>query len=199
MPVLPQNRFKRLYSNLFTESKPKVHSSYFGFKIPNSIKFQKFHGICKVSNCLSETRGNNMAFVDIQDAHLHVPTYPPHRHFLSVRLGDNHFQFIALHFCLSSSPRVLTKLITPLLALRTQGIQIAGYLDDPFLKHCSPLRLSDYVHRTIEMLLAFCWVININICPPAFAFSWIRSWTLLKQRSFSQKRKLFLEVHMFKN
>lgn len=49
------------------------------FEIPQQIPSNSkvLHGILKVSNCLPK---KYLPFVDIQD--LHIPIYPPHKHFL---------------------------------------------------------------------------------------------------------------------
>lgn len=79
-------------------------------------------------------QGEYLASVDIQDAYLHSLIYPPHQGFLCFAVGDNRFQYFTLHFCLSSAPRVFTKILACLLAfLRTQSFQFTGNLEDLLL------------------------------------------------------------------
>lgn len=68
----------------------------------------------------------------------------------------------ALPLVLSSAPREFTKVLAPILALlRTQGIKVTWYVDD-LLKDSSPFQLSANVHRTIQILQAFRWVIGFQ-------------------------------------
>lgn len=79
-----------------------------------------------------------LASVDIHDAYLHVPIYPP-QHFLCFAVIDKHFCFVMLLFKLSSASRVFTKMFAaPLILLRIWNIQVIGYLDDLLLRDSSP-------------------------------------------------------------
>nr|XP_056700805.1 zinc finger protein with KRAB and SCAN domains 7-like [Euleptes europaea] len=50
-----------------------------------------------------------MAAVDLKEAYLHIPIHPLHRRFLCFAYAQEHFQFKALPFGLSSVPRVFSK------------------------------------------------------------------------------------------
>lgn len=85
-------------------------SAYPGSKIHKQISSNPriSYGIYKVS-FLSLRWGEYLAFVDIQDAYLHIQIYHPPQHFLCFAVGDKHLHFIALEFGLSSACRVFTK------------------------------------------------------------------------------------------
>lgn len=68
----------------------------------------------QVQDSIQNSEGEeHIAYVDIQDAYMHVPIYPPHQRFLLVAVAENHFQFVALLFCLSSAPRMFIKVLAP--------------------------------------------------------------------------------------
>lgn len=97
--VLLKDRFKRVYSNLFTVPKPNR-----GFHLIPGLKSlnKEFFMESAVSVIASLTQEKYLASVDIQDAHLHIPIYRT-----------------------AMWPRIFTKVLAPLLALlRTWGIQV---------------------------------------------------------------------------
>lgn len=53
--------------------------------------------------------GHFLAPVDIQDAYLNFPIFSPHRCYLYLAVGNQHYQFVALSFGLSTALKVLTK------------------------------------------------------------------------------------------
>lgn len=72
-----------------------------------------------------------MATIDLQDTYFRISIHPAFRNYLRFTVGDAHFQYAALPFDLSSSPRVFTKcMIVTATYLRLQGIQIFQYIDD---------------------------------------------------------------------
>ena len=56
-------------------------------------------------------KGDFLAKVDLTDAFLTVPIFRGHSKYLRFRWGRNTFEFTCLPFGLSSSPRVLTKVL----------------------------------------------------------------------------------------
>ncbi|KAI2655731.1 hypothetical protein H4Q32_024335 [Labeo rohita] len=69
--------------------------------------------------------------IDLKDAHFHVSMLPRHRPFLRFALEGRAYQYKVLHFDLSQSPRVFTKVVEAALApLREVGIRILNYFDD---------------------------------------------------------------------
>ncbi len=71
------------------------------------------------------------AAIDLKDAYFHVPILPRHRPFLRFAFEGRAYQYKALPFGLSLSPRVFTKVVeAALVPLREAGIHILNYLDD---------------------------------------------------------------------
>lgn len=72
-----------------------------------------------------------MATLDLQDAYFHITIIPSHRKFLIFTVWDNHFQFKALPFGISSTPRVFTKTMVVVISnLGSQGVHIYPYFDN---------------------------------------------------------------------
>ncbi len=71
------------------------------------------------------------AAIDLKDAYFHVSILPQHRPFLRFAFEGRAYQYKALPFGLSLSPRVFTKVVeAALVPLREAGIRILNYLDD---------------------------------------------------------------------
>ena len=71
------------------------------------------------------------ASLDLKDAYLHIPIRRDHWKFLRFQYRDTQYEFTALPFGLSTSPRVFTRVVKVVgAALRTQGVMIFMYLDD---------------------------------------------------------------------
>ena len=71
------------------------------------------------------------ASIDLKDAYLHVPIRPDHWKFLRFLYQNIMYEFMALPFGLSTSPRVFTRVVKALgAALRRQGVMLFMYLDD---------------------------------------------------------------------
>ncbi len=71
------------------------------------------------------------AAIDLKDAYFHVSILPRHRSFLRFAFEGRAYQYKALPFGLSLSPRVFTKVVeAALVPLREAGICILNYLDD---------------------------------------------------------------------
>lgn len=103
-----------------------------------------------------------LASIDIRDAYLHFPIAKSHQHFLRFSVGLVHFQFVSLTFGLSTTHRVFTKVLAPLMALLcARWIIVIPYFDDllvmkaPSRADC-PLSLS----ISLDALTRFSWVVN---------------------------------------
>ena len=69
--------------------------------------------------------------IDLKDAYLHVPIHPRDFEYLRFFYNGRLFEFTALPFGLSTSPRVFTRIAKTVAAfLRRNGVQIYQYLDD---------------------------------------------------------------------
>ena len=72
-----------------------------------------------------------MIKLDLKDAYLLIPIFPPHQRYLSFTWNHQVFKFTCLPFGLSSAPRTFTKVMRPVVAhLRSLGIRLVVYLDD---------------------------------------------------------------------
>lgn len=157
-----------------------------------SFKFQSFTWNLQ-SLYLPLRWGEYMASVDFQDAHLHVPIYPPHQHFLRFTLVDNHFQVVALPCCLSFATSVLKgpstsafpapELGTSKSRLSSEGLgSLAALLKCQDNLDASGLWWGKQCQQFLLSSLSFVWN------------TWAWSWT-----HPNQKRKFSLQVYMVEN
>ncbi|XP_063790602.1 uncharacterized protein LOC134945328 [Pseudophryne corroboree] len=106
--------------------------------------------------------GDFMVSLDIKDAYLHVPIYPPHQAYLRFVVHDCHYQFQTLPFGLSTAPRIFTKVMAEMMVLlRKQGVTVIPYLDDLLIKARSREQLLISVARSREVLQQHGWILNI--------------------------------------
>ena len=91
--------------------------------------------------------------MDLKDAFLHIPIHESFRKFLRFQWLESLFEWQVLPFGLKCSPRVLTKVLKPIVAfLRvTWGILIAIYMDDILIQGSSPSLV--YIHAQVAALL----------------------------------------------
>src|SRR4029434_2079206 len=69
--------------------------------------------------------------IDLKDAYFHIPIHHRHRKYLRFAFGGIAYQFNALPFGLSLTPRVFTKCVEAAIApLRLRGLRVYNYLDD---------------------------------------------------------------------
>ena len=74
---------------------------------------------------LAVERGEWLASIDLQDAYFHVSIRPAHRKYLRFYLAGQAYQYRVLPFGLSTSPRIFTKVLQPVIAsIRRQAIHI---------------------------------------------------------------------------
>lgn len=102
-----------------------------------------------------------MVRLDLQDAYLSVPVFPPHRRFLLFIWKGKVFEFATLPFGLSSAPWCFTKVLKPVVeTLRAKGLRLIVYLDDILLLEQCPLHLSQRLREAIDLLSHLGFVIN---------------------------------------
>ena len=105
--------------------------------------------------------GDFLASLDLRDAYLHVPVHQSSQRFLRFCVEGEHFQFQALPFGLSSSPRVFTKVLAPLVGLlHAKGIQVFPYLDDWLISSSSFSKALSQTQEVCGLLERFGWLIN---------------------------------------
>lgn len=115
-------------------------------------------GACQASNRLLLFE-RLYASVGIQAAYLHIPIYPPHQCYMSFAVGEQHYQFVTLHFYLSLA---FTKVLAPILALPyVQGIHVVGCLYDLLLKNESSVFLSGNIQWTMEILQSIGLILSL--------------------------------------
>ena len=100
--------------------------------------------------------------MDLKDAFLHVPISPRFHKFLGFHWLGKLLQWIVLPFGLKCSPRILTKVLKPVIAFLRSFfiILITIYLDDILLQASSPEKA--YLHGQIValVLMVLGWSIN---------------------------------------
>ena len=100
--------------------------------------------------------------IDLKDAFLHVPISPRFRKFLRFHWLGKLLQWIVLPFGLKCSPRILTKVLKPVIAFLRSFfiILITIYLDDLLIQASTPQKT--YLHGQIVALLFMVlgWSIN---------------------------------------
>lgn len=75
--------------------------------------------------------GDFMITIDLKDAYFTIPMHEEHYKYLRFEWKSDLVEFTCLPFGLSSSPRVFTKVMKPIVAeLRNKGIKLVIYLDD---------------------------------------------------------------------
>ncbi|XP_069598738.1 collagen alpha-1(I) chain-like [Ranitomeya imitator] len=115
----------------------------------------------------SMERGEFLASIDIKDAYLHIPIFPPHQRFLRFAIREDHFQFTALPFGLATAPRVFTKVMAAVMAiLHSRGVVVLPYLDDLLIKGPSFQACESSVHITLDSLSRLGWLINLDKSSP---------------------------------
>lgn len=80
-------------------------------------------------------KGDFLTSIDLTEAYLHIPIFPPHRRFLRFYYEGVHYQYRALPFGLSSAPCTFTKVLAALAAhLRAVPVRVQCYLDDTLIQ-----------------------------------------------------------------
>ena len=103
--------------------------------------------------------------LDLRDAYLQIPMFPPHRKYLRFCVQGVHYQFRAMPFGITVAPRVFTKLMAAVGGhLRSQQIHIFMYLDDWRVKNQIRELLLHQLNRTIQLLVDLGLIINLDKC-----------------------------------
>ena len=110
-----------------------------------------------------------MASIDLKDAFLTVPLHKESRKWCTFEFSGERYQYNCLPFGLSSSPRIFTKLIKPVIMhLRSKGIRVSFYLDDIFFCAATKEKLLEDLHFSITLLCSLGFSINLEksvLCP----------------------------------
>ena len=101
--------------------------------------------------------------IDLKDAYFHIPIHPEHYKYLRFAIGNQCFQYKVLPFGLTTSPRVFTKVLAPVMGfLRQKGVQVYPYLDDILVVAESPSLLQQDLELAMSVLMEAGYVINLK-------------------------------------
>jgi hypothetical protein len=96
-----------------------------------------------------------MASIDLSEAFFSIPVHESSKKFLCFQFNNLRYVFNVLPFGLTSSPRIFSKVLKPvIMLLRSQGIKISFYLDDIFLCASSSCLLQLHVKETLNLLIS---------------------------------------------
>ncbi len=100
--------------------------------------------------------------IDLKDAYFVVPIWQNHQQFLRFLWKGSLMEFACLPFGLASAPRVLTKLMKPVVALlRRSGIRLIIYLDDILFMNQTPTGLRRDISTALHLLENLGFVVNL--------------------------------------
>ena len=138
--------------------RPILNLKYFNRNV-KKYKF-KMEGLKQVREWIKP--GAYMIGIDLKDAFLHIPINPRFRKFLRFQWQGQTLQFKVLPFGLTCSPRVLTKVLKPVMGfLRSKwGILISIYMDDMLLQASSAAAAYLHAQLTVLLLMSLGWEIN---------------------------------------
>jgi hypothetical protein len=123
----------------------------------------KLDSIRSVKNTLQ--RGDFATSLDLQDAYLHIPIRPMHKQFLRFAYGDDHFQFRALPFGLSSAPRAFCRTLAPVVQwCHFRGLRLLAYLDDWLLLSNNYEKLDSETRAVRQLLVTLGWILAEEKC-----------------------------------
>jgi hypothetical protein len=107
--------------------------------------------------------GDFLATIDLKDAYFSVPIAESHRKFLRFIWRNQRYQFRCLPFGLTSSPRIFTKVLKPVVAaLRRQGIRLVIFLDDILIMSPTKEVCHRQVKIAVQLLTNLGFVINLK-------------------------------------
>ena len=107
--------------------------------------------------------GEWLASIDLKDAYFHIPIHPSHYKFLRFSIDGKCYQYKVLPFGLTTSPRVFTKVLAPVMGfLRLKGIHLFPYLDDILVVADSPQQLHMDLQTTLHVLMQAGYIINVK-------------------------------------
>ena len=108
-----------------------------------------------------------MAIFDLQDAYLVTPIASEHIRFLKFTWRGKVYVYVVLPFGLSEAPRKFTKLLKPILAkLRRQGVILAIYIDDGWVKGDTFLECYHNILATVKLFVRLGFLMHITKSVP---------------------------------
>ena len=127
------------------------------------LKVFKFKMLTNATLLRSMRQGDWLTSIDLTDAYFHISVYPPHRKFLRFGFRGRVYEYTALPFGLSLSPRVFVLCTKAAIApLRRQGVRLATYIDDWLLCANSKAEAEQHTRRVVTHLTDLGFRINYN-------------------------------------
>ena len=104
--------------------------------------------------------------LDLKDAFLHIPMHPDSKKYLRFKWLNEILEWQVLVFGLTCSPRVITKVLKPVIAfLRlTWNILISIYIDDILIQNCSSATCLLHTQIVIIVLMSLGWSFKMSKC-----------------------------------
>ena len=109
---------------------------------------------------------NFMASLDLKHAYYAIPIAAEHRKYLKFVWGGQLYEFKSLPMAgLTSSPRIFTKIMKPVLAsLRQKGYTNGGYIDDFDLQGADFVECCNNVKDMVDLFLQLGFFIHPEKC-----------------------------------
>ena len=131
-------------------------------RLNKSIRKYKFkmEGLAQIRDWIQKDAWS--CTLDIKDQFLHVPINDNFHKFLRFTWLGKLLQWTVLPFGLKCSPRVVTKILKPVMAfLRTTlSILISIYIDDMIIQSDSPDKVVEHAKLTTLVLMVLGWSLN---------------------------------------
>ena len=161
--VPPAETGQGFYSTFFVvPKKPEGLRPILNLRPFNHSVVRKGFKLDSVKSVQNELRPGDFAFsIDLKDAYYHIPVATYYRRFLRFFFQGSHFQFRALPFGLSSSPRAFCKCLAPILAwCHSRGARTLAYLDDWLALNQNQSILLSQQRQLICILEGLGWIIS---------------------------------------
>ena len=101
--------------------------------------------------------------IDLKDAFHSISLHNDSKRLTTFEFEGKRYAFNVLPFGLTSSPRIYTKILKPVIAfLRSSGIKITHYLDDILICADSYEKCSSHLNKTLSLLVSLGFIINKN-------------------------------------
>ena len=108
-------------------------------------------------------KGDYMVRIDLKDAYFAVPICTEHRKYLRFHWRGQTYEFTCLPFGLAAVPRVLTKVMKPVVGfIRSKGVRCVVYIDDFLLMHQKKQDLIEQTALTLNLLEALGFLVNYS-------------------------------------
>lgn len=104
-----------------------------------------------------------MVSIDLKDAFFSIALHEDSKRLTCFEIDSIRYCYNVLPFGLTSSPRIFTKILKPVISyLRTSGIKITAYLDDIFICSYSYENIVQSLNKTSSLLKSLGFSINIK-------------------------------------